>query len=710
MKKKCVLIVFASLVCLFYSGCKLKEGHGKKDLNPPIAEKIPKEFSLYGHIRVDNFEWLKEKNNSKVEEYLKKENAYTEAVMEHTKKLQERIYAEIIGRFSPTDMSVPWRHRAYYYYNRYEKGHEHPIFYRKKVDENGKEEVVIDANDLAKESRYFHIAEIAPSHDNSRIAYAVDKLGRRLNTIYFKDMNTGKTLKDQIPNVSENIAWANDNKTLFYCIKDDTLRPCGVMKHVLGKDASEDTVVFRETDPAFEVFVSKSKSGKYLFILCLNMLFTEYHFLDANTPEQPFRVFHPREKHVEYHIRHFGDMFYIRTNSEAQNYRLMKTPVQNTSRERWEEVIPHRDDTLLNGFEIFNNYLVLSLRKDGLPHLRIVQWENQSSYDVDFSEPAYFMRLSMNSTFATDCLRYEYSSFITPYSIIEYDMKSRKKRILKQQEVRGAYDPHQFKVERLSTIARDGRHVPISLVYKKGIKKDGENPLLLYGYGSIGSCRDPIFDIARLSLLERGFIYGIAHIRGGQELGRFWYDEGRLLSKMNTFTDFIDCAEYLVEENYTNSDKLFAIGRSSGGTTMSAVVNMRPNLFKGVIITVPFVDIITTMLDPSIPLTTVEYDEWGDPNNKKHYEYMLSYSPYDNIEPKDYPAMLVRAGFHDSQCQYWESAKWVAKLRSMKTDNNPLLLYTNMDAGHFGSSGRFEKPWETAMEYAFIFNLIGIEK
>ncbi len=711
------LSIIALLFVLFFSYLSVACGTTEKaeisaaTIKPPIATKIPKELTAHGQTRIDNYYWLNERDNPKVMEYLKAENAYKEAVMAHTKNFQEKLYNEIVGRIKQTDMSVPYKDQGYYRYTRYEEGTEYPIYCRKKGNVDAEEEILLNVNKMAKGYDFFNVAGYTTSSNNNLIAYGVDTVSRRLYTLYFKDLTSGEVLNDQIPNTEGRAAWANDNKTVFYALKDTTtLRPYKIMKHVLGTAVASDKVIYTEEDETFNIDVYKTKSKKFLFIISYHTLSTEYRFCDADSPDGEFRIIQPRERNLEYNVDHFQDYFYIRTNLDAKNFRLMKTPIDRTTKENWTEVIPHSDDILLEGFEIFSNYLVLSERKNGLTQLRIIKWSDRSEHYLDFGEEAYLAYISMNPDFDTDLLRYGYTSLTTPNSIYDYNMDTREKTLLKQEEVLGNFDPNNYFTERHFATARDGTKVPISLVYRKGLEKDGNNPLLLYGYGSYGYSTDPAFDSTILSLLDRGFVYAIPHIRGGSEMGRYWYEEGKLLNKKNTFTDFIDCAEYLIAQKFTNPDKMFAMGGSAGGLLMGAVVNMRPDLWKGVIADVPYVDVITTMLDTSIPLTTSEFDEWGNPSNKEYYDYMLSYSPYDNVEAKDYPAMLVTTGFHDSQVQYFEPAKWVAKLRAMKTDNNLLIFHINMEAGHGGVSGRFRQYREIALDFAFMFDLLGIKK
>lgn len=701
----------AVLLSLFFvcSGCK-KAGIEDETIKPPVAEKIKKELTIHGDTRVDNYYWLNERENPKVLEYLKAENEYKEAVMKHTEALQEKLYNEIVGRIKQTDMSVPYKESGYYYYSRYEEGNEYPIYCRKKGSMEKEEKILLNVNEMAEGYEFYNVAGYSVSSNNNLIAFGVDTVSRRKYTIYFKNLTTGELLPDKIPNTTGRAAWANDNKTVFYSIKDKTLRSYKILKHVLGIDVSSDKEVYHEKDVTFGTYVYKTKSKKYLIIGCGSTLSSEYRFLDAAKPDGEFKIIQPREKDFLYSVAHYKDKFFIRTNYKAKNFRLMETPVHKTTKENWKEVIPHREDVLLQGYEIFRDFLVVNERKNGLPNLRIIRWDKKGEHYLDFGEETYSAYIAYNPEFDTDLLRYSYSSLTTPGSVFDYNMNTKKKKLLKQQEVLGDFDPENYHAERLYATAKDGTKVPISLVYRKGLEKNGDNPLLLYGYGSYGASMNANFSSVRLSLLDRGFVYVIAHIRGGQEMGRYWYEEGKLLKKKNTFTDFIACAEHLIAEKFTNSEKLFALGGSAGGLLMGAVVNMRPDLFKGIIAAVPWVDIITTMLDDSVPLTTSEFDEWGNPNNKEYYDYMLSYSPYDNVKAKDYPAMLVTTGLHDSQVQYFEPAKWVAKLRTLKTDDNILMLHTNMEAGHGGVSGRFRRYRETALEYAFMLDLIGINK
>jgi len=702
---------FTIIYLTFFSGFGCSPEKKAEEIKPPIAKKIKKELTIHGDTRIDYYYWLNERDNPEVIDYLKAENEYLKAVMKHTEPLQEKLYNEIIGRIKQTDASVPYRDQGYYYYTRYEEGKEYPIYCRKKGNLEAEEEILLDVNKMAEGYSYFDIEDFTVSLDNNLMAYGVDTVSRRKYTIYFKNLKTGELLKDEIPITSGNAAWANDNKTVFYVLKDDeTLRPFRVMKHVLGTDVSQDKEVFTETDITFNAYVYKSKSKKFIFIFSEHTLFSEFHYLDADNPDGEFKVFHPREKDLLYEIDHYQDKFYIRTNWEAKNFRLMETSIGKTDKENWKELIPHRTDVLLEDFELFKDFYVVDERKNGLTSLRIIKWDDNSEHYLDFGEEVYEAFLGDNPEFDTDWLRFEYSSLTTPDSVYDYNMKTREKKLLKQKEIGGDFDSNNYHAKRLYATAQDGIKIPISLVYRKGLQKNGDNPCLLYGYGSYGSSTDPYFDSPILSLLDRGFIYAIAHIRGGQEMGRWWYEDGKLLKKKNTFADFIACAEHLIAEKFTRPEKLFADGGSAGGLLMCAVANMGPDLFRGIIAEVPWMDVITTMLDDSIPLTTAEFDEWGDPKKKEYYDYMLSYSPYDNVEAKDYPAMLVTTGLHDSQVQYFEPAKWVAKLRAMKTDDNLLILDTDMTSGHSGASGRFRQHIRTALIYAFMLDQLGVKE
>jgi oligopeptidase B len=677
-------------------------------VTPPVAKVIPHQLEMHGDVRTDDYYWLRERNNPEVIGYLEAENAHTRSVMAHAEALQETLYQEIVGRIKQTDLSVPYLRDGYHYYSRTEEGKDYPIYARKRGSLDAEEEILIDVNVLAEGHGFTSVRWPAVSSDNNLIAFAHDTVGRRFYNIRFKNLHTGEILGDEIPQVTSNITWANDNRTVFYSKQDpETLRWYQVYRHVLGTDSAQDELVYQEDDVEFSCEVWKTKTKRYLIIGSSQTLSSEYRYLDADDPDGDFTLFKAREPNHEHSIEHFGDHFYITTNDDAENSRLMRTPVGQTGREHWEEVIPHRDDVLFLGIDVFRDHMVAMERKEGLRQIRIRTWSGDSDYYLDFEEPAYAAYPGSNPEIDTDVVRYSYSSLTTPNSVYDFNMVTREKTLLKQTEVLGGYDPAGYVAERVYATARDGVRVPVSLVYRKGLEKDGNNPVHLYAYGSYGSSRDASFSSTRLSLLDRGFVYAIAHIRGGMEMGRWWYEDGKLLNKKNTFTDFIDVAEYLVAEGYTNSDMLFAQGGSAGGLLMGAITNMRPDLFKGVIATVPWVDVVTTMLDASIPLTTSEYDEWGDPNDEEYYWYMLSYSPYDQVEEKNYPNILVTAGLHDSQVQYFEPAKWVAKLRALKTDDNRLLLKTNMEAGHGGASARYQRYRDIAFQYAFMLDLLG---
>ena len=691
----------------------------KKETQPPVAKKVKHEMSIHGDTRNDEYYWMRlsdeqknaeqpDNHTQEVTGYLTAENDYTKKMMSHTEKYQENLFQEIIGRIKQDDSSVPYKDNGYFYIVRYEEGKEHPIYSRKKENLEANEEVMLDGNILAEPYSYYNIGGRSVSTNNKILAYSEDTLSRRIYTIKFKDLETGELLPDIIENTSGGITWANDNQTVFYTRKDAALRPFQIFKHKLGTDTSTDELVYEESDETYIAFIYKTKSKKYIVAGSYATLTQEYRILDADKPDGEFKIFEPRNRDakLEYGIAHYDDKWYIRTNLDAKNFRLMETSIHATGKENWKETIPHRADVLLEGMDVFKDYLVLSERKNGITNLRVRGWNGNDHY-IDFGEDAYLAYTSVNRDFDTDVLRIGYTSLTTPNSVIDYNMISKEKTVMKETEVVGGYEKSDYQSERIYATARDGVKVPISIVYKKGYKKDGHQPLLLYAYGSYGSSMDPYFSSMRLSLLDRGFAFAIAHIRGGEEMGRHWYEDGKLLKKKNTFTDFIDCADFLIANDYTSSENLFAQGGSAGGLLMGAVINMRPNLWAGVIAAVPFVDVITTMLDESIPLTTGEFDEWGNPKNKEYYDYIKSYSPYDNIENKAYPPMLVTTGLHDSQVQYWEPAKWVAKLRDMKTDNNPLLMDCDMEVGHGGAAGRFKRHKKTAMQYAFLLDLAG---
>ena len=708
MKKILIPIILIITACNSENTTTMNKS--TNDAKAPVAEKTPHELTEHGKTRVDNYYWMNDRDDQKVIDYLNAENAYTEAKMRHTEAFQEKLYEEMKGRIKETDESVPYFYNGYYYYNRYEEGKEYEITCRKKGSLEAEEEVLINGNELAEGISFFDVGDYSVSMDNKLLAFSTDTIGRRNYSIQVKDLETGEILNDIIPVTTGTVVWANDNSTLFYALKDETLRSYKVMKHQLGTDIKSDKLIFHEKDETFGAYVYKSKSNQYLFIISWSTLSSEMQFLDANNPNGDFEIIQPRTKDMIYTASHYDNEFYIRTNLDAKNFRLMKTSVKKTGVEHWKEVIPHRDDVLLEGTELFNDYLVLQEKELGLNNLRVISWDGSKDEYIKFNDPAYSVFISTNPEFNTPVLRYTYNSLTTPRSTYDYNMDDGSQILMKQQEVVGGYNPDDYKSERIMVEARDGVKVPISIVYKKGMEKDGTNPTLIYAYGSYGSSVPPYFSSSRLSLLDRGFVFVLAHVRGSQTLGRQWYEDGKLLKKKNTFYDFVDCSKYLITAGYTSKDKLFAMGGSAGGLLMGAIYNISPETYKGVVAQVPFVDVVTTMLDESIPLTTSEWDEWGNPKDSVYYEYMLSYSPYDNVEAKDYPAMLVSTSLHDSQVQYWEPAKWVAKLRDMKTDDNLLILDINMDAGHGGASGRFARLKEVALEYAFILDQVGIDK
>tara|TARA_R110002072_G_scaffold64082_2_gene158790 strand:- start:2582 stop:4639 length:2058 start_codon:yes stop_codon:yes gene_type:complete len=676
----------------------------------PQIKKIPKELKIHGDTRIDNYYWLNDRENPEVIEYLNAENAYRESEMKHTEHFQSQLFEEIKGRIKEQDQSVPYKKKGYWFYVRFEIGQEHPIYCRKKGSMEAEEEVLLNVNYLAKDQDFYQIGGMSISPDNQWLAFGEDKLSRRIYTIRFKNLQTGEISEEKIENTTGSVAWAEDSSLLFYTVKDETLRPSKIMRHKKGGLSSDDVLIYTEEDSTFTTFIYKSKSEKFLIIANSSTVSNEYWYLDSSRPMGEFSLFQKRERDLEYGIAHFQDQWYIHTNKDgASNFKLMTCSLNATSKEDWKELIPHRADVYLEGVDLFKNHLVLEERSNGLSKIRIKKWADNSEHYLVFPEETYTASTGNNPDFDTEILRFAYSSLSTPASVFDYNMNTRERELKKQMEVIGGYNASEYQSERIWAKAKDGVVIPISLVYKKSLKKEDGNPLLLYGYGSYGATMDPSFSSTRLSLLDRGFIFAIAHIRGGEYLGRDWYEKGKMLHKKNTFSDFIACGEKLIEDKYSNPNKLYGLGGSAGGLLIGAVINQKPELFKGVIAAVPFVDVITTMLDETIPLTTGEYDEWGNPNQEEYYHYMKSYSPYDNVEAKDYPAILITTGLHDSQVQYWEPAKWTAKLREYKTDKNPLYLFTNMDTGHGGASGRFEAYKETAMEYAFLFDLEGIK-
>jgi oligopeptidase B len=675
--------------------------------SPPVAKKVPRTTTIHGDVRVDNYYWLREKQNPEVISYLEAENAYMRAVMKPTEGFQEKLYAEMLGRIKQTDLDVPYRMGDYWYYSRTEKGKQYPIHCRKRGSLDGKEEIVLDLNELAKGKKFLSLGAYAVSDDGNLLAYSTDITGFRQYTLYVKDLRTGKLLPDRIEKVSFP-NWAADNKTLFYVTENAAKRPYRLYRHVLGE--KNDDLIYEEQDELYRLMARRSRDKAILFVASASSTTTEVRYLPSDQPASALQVILPREVGHEYYVDHRSGLFYIRTNKDAKNFRVVTAPPSDPQPKNWHEIIPHRPSVLLENIDLFAKHAVVSEREAGLQRLRIHDLDAGTSYLIDLPEPVYSVRGDVNPEFKTPVFRFRYQSFVTPESVFSYDMDGHERTLLKQTEVLGGYDPGQYVSERILATASDGARIPISLVYKKGTKRDSSVPLLLDGYGAYGFSRPVTFSSQRLSLLDRGVIYALAHIRGGSEMGKTWHDQGKMLAKRNTFTDFIAAAEHLIAEKYTASDKLVIEGGSAGGLLIGAVVNMRPDLFKAAVLRVPFVDVINTMLDASVPLTVQEYLEWGNPNDKKEYEYIKSYCPYTNLAAKDYPALLVLTSLNDSQVMYWEPAKYVAKLRATKTDKNPLLLRVNMAAGHGGASGRYDALKETALAYAFILNQLGIKQ
>lgn len=680
----------------------------KAEIKPPVAKIIPKVDNIHGEERIDNYFWMRERDNPEVIKYLEAENEYTKAVMKDTESLQENLYKELLSRIKETDLSVPVKIDNYYYYSRTEEGKQYNIYCRKKDSLDSEEEILLDENVLASGHEYFELGVYRISPDHNLLAYSTDTTGAEVYILYIKNLKTGELLEDIIENTYYSVVWANDNKTIFYSTLDEAKRPYKLYRHELGTDAANDVLVYHESDESYFLGAYKTKSRDYLILSLGSSTTCEAHFLEADNPSGNFRIIHPRQHEMEYYIFHHGARFLIATNDNAKNFKLMEAPIKSPSKENWKEVIPHRDSVKLDDVEAFKDHLVIYEREDGLKKIRISNMDIGEEHYIDFPEPVYTFSSGSNPNFDTDTLRFRYTSLVTPSSVFDYNMSTKERELKKQEEVLGGYDSSLYQSERIFAQASDGTRVPISLVYKKGMK-NGEKPLFLYAYGSYGSSSEPNFSSNRLSLLDRGFIYAIAHIRGGQEMGRYWYDQGKLLNKKNTFTDFVACADHLVSEKYTSSDRLAIYGGSAGGLLMGAVTNMRPDLFNLVIAKVPFVDVINTMLDSTIPLTVIEYEEWGNPNEKNYYDYMKSYSPYDNVEAKDYPTMLITAGLNDPRVQYWEPAKWTARLRALRTDNNIMLLKTNMGTGHGGPSGRYDYLKEIAFDYAFVLHMLGMD-
>lgn len=677
-------------------------------ITPPVAQKKTKKLKKHGDVRLDDYYWLNNRENPEVIAYLNQENSYYEALTAHTKNFQSDLFKEMKGRIKEDDSSVPYKSNGYWYKTRFEIGKEYPMYSRSKGHLDAEEETIFDGNIMALGHDYFKIGGIAVSPNNELAAYGVDTVSRRQYTLRIKSLNTGIVFKEEIENTTGGAVWANDNETLFYTKKDPvTLRSDKIYKHVLGTSQDQDVLVFEEKDDTFSTFVYRTKSKKYIIIGSFSTLTSEFQLLSTDEPHGKFKMFSPRERGLEYTIFHYEEAFYILTNKDgATNFKLMKVGEDKTSSQNWKEFIAHRENVLLEDIDMFKDYYVLSERENGLNRIKIVKWDGTDSYYLPFNSETYTAYVDANPDFDTEILRFGYNSLTTPSSVIDFNMRTKEREIKKEQEVLGGkFDKENYKEERMWAMARDGVKIPMSIIYHKETPLSPDTPLLQYAYGSYGATIDPYFSTVRLSLLDRGFIYVIAHVRGGEYLGRPWYEDGKLLKKKNTFYDFIDCSKFLIEQKITSSQHLYASGGSAGGLLMGAIVNMESKLYNGVIAAVPFVDVVTTMLDDSIPLTTGEYDEWGNPNELSSYEYMKSYSPYDNVVQQAYPNMLVTTGLHDSQVQYFEPAKWVSKLREMKTNGNLLLLDINMEAGHGGASGRFEALKEVAKEYAFLLDL-----
>ena len=694
------------LVLIIFGACQ--EKMNEKNL-PPICEKQEKLLSIHNHNRIDNYYWLNDRENSKVIDYLNQENDYTSNQMKDTEGFQKNLFNELKNRIKQEDESVPYEFNGYFYWRKFSIGDEHPVYLRRKKNSENNE-VILNGNELAKDYDYFDLGDYDISPNNNLMAYGVDTLSRRIYQIKIKDLISGKLFDEVLENTTGSMVWANDNKTIFYTKQDQkTLRSFQIYAHQLGTSQDKDTLIYEETDDTFYCYVYKSKSEKFIIINSSSTLSDEYRLIPSDQPLSTPKIFQPRIKGLEYSIFHKDQQFYVLTNEDHHNFSLKTCDTNNTSKDHWNTFINGSNEVLIEGIDVFDNFLVITEREKGLLKLKVIDMKSSESHYISFNEQSYVVQTGANLLMNTNKLRFSYNSMVNPGTIYEYDMSDQSSKVLKEKEVIGGYNKEDYISERLWASARDGTKIPISLVYKKGTKKNSSNPTLLYAYGSYGYSIDPTFSTNRLSLLDRGFIFAIAHIRGGEDLGRSWYEDGKLLKKKNTFYDFIDCGKYLFETKYTNAEKLYAAGGSAGGLLMGAVINYSPELFNGVIAHVPFVDVMTTMLDESIPLTTGEYDEWGNPNNKEYYDYMLSYSPYDNIQRMKYPHLLVTTGLHDSQVQYWEPAKWVAKLREYKIDDNLLLLKTNMKAGHGGASGRFEYLKEIALDYVFLFKLEGIK-
>ena len=706
MKKHVIVGLLAGMLSVAVAGPALVAQVASIAAQPPAAKKVPHETTIHGRTLKDDYFWLREKSNPEVIKHLEAENAYTEAAMAPTKSLQQNLYDEMLGRIKQTDLSVPTRIGDYVYYSRTEEGKQYPYRCRRKGTMSGAEEILLDLNKLAQGHSFLSLGAFSVSDDGNLLAYSTDVTGYRQFTLHFKDLRTGEVLRENIERVGS-VAWATDNKTLFYTTEDAvSKRSNRFYRHVVGGEASD--LLYEEKDELFDVFAARSRDKKIIFLTSFAKTSREARYLPADSPAAELKMVLPREAGHEYDVDHYNGLFYLTTNKNAKNFRVVTAPVSNPAERNWKPFIDHNPAIKIDGVSFFANHVVVSEREGGLDYLRVIDMKSRSSHRIATTEPDYTLSLGANPEFITKAIRFIYQSMVTPSSTYEYDLDTKQRTLLKQQEVLGGYDPMQYQAQRIWATARDGTRVPVSVVAKKSVKLDGTAPLLLYAYGSYGASMAPTFSSGRLSLLNRGVIYAIAYIRGGGELGEDWREQGRMMKKMNTFTDFIDCAEYLVKNKYTSSDRLVIQGGSAGGLLMGVVVNLRPDLFKAVVAQVPFVDLINTMMDASLPLTTSEYIEWGNPNRREEFEYMIKYSPYDNVAPQKYPAMLVQVSLNDSQVPYWEGTKFAAKVRAMKTDTNPLLVKANMGAGHGGSSGRYDALRETAFTYAFMLWQMGL--
>jgi oligopeptidase B len=707
-KHKAIAHLIGAAIIACFSFVYADEDQGTRNIVPPVAKVVSKIDTIHDDILVDNYFWLRQRNEPEVLEYLKAENTYTTAKMKHTEDFQQKLYEEMLSRIKETDLSVPDKVDDYYYYRRTEQGKQYPIYCRKKGSLDAKEEILLDQNVLAKQYAYFEIGALEISPDHRLLAYSIDTLGSERFALFIKDLETNRLYSEQISNIGYSVAWA-DNNTIFYTIVDHAKRPYMLYRHTLNSDPANDVLIYHEPDDLFWLDVSRSKSGKYLFMDIGSHTTTEVYYLNTSTPEDSFSLFYPRKQDIEYYVKHHEENFLILTNEKAKNFKLIKVPETATAKSNSIEIIPHRASVKIEGFDVFKDFIVLSERKNGLEQISIINVTDNISHYVNFPEPTYTFWFGKNKDYASELLRFTYMSLVTPKSVFDYNMLTRERDLKKQYEVLGGYDPDTYESQRIFALAPDSTWIPISLVYKKGIVMDNRNALFLTGYGAYGGSFDPYFSSNRLSLLNRGFIYAIAHIRGGGEMGKYWHEQGKMLDKINTFTDFIACSEHLIEQGYTSKEKLVISGGSAGGLLIGAVANMKPDLFKIIVADVPFVDLINTMFDPSLPLTVLEYEEWGNPKNEEYYRYMRLYSPYDNVTAQNYPHILITAGLNDTRVMYWEAAKWTAKLRALKTDENLLLLKTNMGTGHLGASGRYDYLKDIAFEYVFILDVIGLK-